>query len=84
MLICEFNLAHEPRVSLSQYRMSVPGDYLARRHSFFDIVSDILFSPLLSVLFLEVKQELQAFLVCKPVQRTSKPVHTCSQREIGV
>lgn len=40
-------------------------------------VLDIILGPVVTILFLEVEDEVEALLVREAVQWTSQPIHTC-------
>ena len=82
--LSEIELAHEARVCLTENGVTVAGNNLARGENLINIIADIIFSPLCAKVFLEVKEELEALLVCESMKRTSKSVHTSGEGQVGV
>jgi hypothetical protein len=49
-----------------------------------NVLLDVVTSPVLTVLLFKLKQEVKAFLVSKPMERSSETVHACRERQIWV
>jgi len=64
--------------------VSITWDNLTGFHGVMNVLLDVVTSPVLTVLLFKLKQEVKAFLVSKPVERSSETVHTCRERQIWV
>lgn len=76
VLVGVVKLAHESWVSLAKDCMAVAWYNLSRLECDVDELSNVLSSPVLTVLGLEVEQVVEAFLIGQAVQRASETVHT--------
>lgn len=64
--------------------MTVTRHDLARFQGLRNIIFNVIFSPTLSILLGETKNEVEAFLVGETMQRTSKTIHTGREGEVRV
>lgn len=84
VLLCEFELANEAWVSLSEDGVSVARNDLPTRHGVRHKVVDVLPSPPVTVFGLKSEQVVQTLLVGQPVQGTCQTVHTCREGKVGI
>lgn len=75
-LVGEVELAHEARVGLSEDGVAISRNDLATGKGVLHVLSDVVFSPGLPKLVLEIEEELEALLVSETVERSGEAVHT--------
>lgn len=75
-LVGEVELAHEARVGLSEDGVAISRNDLATGKGVLHVLSDVIFSPGLAKLVLEIEEELEALLVSETVEGTGEAVHT--------
>ena len=84
MLVGEVQLAHEARVSFPQHGVAISWNNLTRLEGLIDELVDAFACPIVTVLFFEGKEEVEAFLVGAAVERSSKTSHACSEGEVRI
>jgi len=76
VLVGEVELAHETRVSFAENGMTVAWHDLTTLECDIDELTNVLASPILTILGLEVEQVVEAFLVGKAMKWAGKTIHT--------
>jgi len=83
-LIGEVEFANETGVGLAQDSVSIAGNNLSRGHGIGDMLTDIILGPGISVLLNEAEDVVEALLVSKTVERSSKSVKPSREGKVGI
>ena len=84
VLLGKLKFANETRISFPEDSVSISWDDLAGLEGLVNEVGDILVSPFVTVLLLELEDVVQALLVSKTVERTSQSIHTSRESKVWV
>lgn len=84
MFVSKLQLEQESWVSFAKDGVTVSWNNFTSFKSVSNVSFDVLLGPFFAELLLEVKDEVEAFLVCKAVERASESIHTSREGKVGI
>ena len=82
--LSKVKLTDESRIGLTQDSMTIARDDFSGFEGVVDVLGNVSLGPVISELFLELQDEVEALLVSKTVEGTSESVHTSREGEVRV
>lgn len=84
MFVSKLQLEQESWVSFAKDGVTVSWNNFTSFKSVSNVSFDVFLGPFFAELLLEVKDEVEAFLISQAVERASKSIHTGREGKVGI